>query len=82
MRLFVNNLAWKATDVDLRNHFSQAGTVKEAKIITDRDTGRSKGFGFVTMENLAAQLAIKTLNNTNLCGRNIFVAEAHDRPRS
>jgi RNA recognition motif-containing protein len=81
MKLFVNNLAWKTTEEDLKQHFLQAGPVTEAKIVTDRETGRSRGFGFITMADPAAQVAIKTLNQTDLCGRNIFVAEAREKPR-
>ena len=79
MRLFVNNLAWKTTDDDLKNHFAQAGLVSDVKIVTDKATGRSRGFGFVTMPDNVALVAIKTLNETSLLGRNIFVAEAHER---
>ena len=82
MKLFVNNLAWKTTETDLRQHFLQAGQVIEATVVTDRDSGRSKGFGFVTMNDQAGQLAISTLNQTQLCGRNIFVAVAHEKNRS
>lgn len=79
MRLFVNNLAWKTSDDDLKNHFTQAGLVSDVKIVTDKATGRSRGFGFVTMPDNVALVAIKTLNETNLLGRNIYVAEAHER---
>jgi RNA recognition motif-containing protein len=81
MRLFVNNLAWKTTDDDLRNHFVQAGAVTDAKIVTDKATGRSRGFGFVTMPDSVALVAIKTLNESSLLGRNIYVAEAHERDK-
>lgn len=82
MKLFVNNLAWKTTDDELRNHFAQVGPVVEAKVIMDRQTGKARGFGFVTMADQHAETAIKTLNETSLCGRSIFVAEAKERERT
>jgi len=82
MKLFVNNLAWKTTEDELKNHFLQAGPVAEATIVMDKISGKPRGFGFITMNDQAAQVAIKTLNQTELCGRSIFVAEAHDKPRT
>jgi RNA recognition motif-containing protein len=76
----VGNLAYTVTESDLRTAFEAFGTVDRASVITDRDSGRSKGFGFVEMPNNSeADAAIKALNDTALNGRNIKVNEA--RPR-
>ena len=77
--LYVGNLAFAATEDDLRQAFGQYGTVTEAKIITDRDTGRSRGFGFVEMDD-GSDAAIDALNGTELAGRRLTVNEA--RPRT
>ena len=79
-KLYVGNLSFSVTEESLREKFSQCGTVDSAKLITDRDTGRSKGFGFVEMESPAeAKSAISALNNSELKGRNIIVNEAKPR---
>ncbi len=80
-KLYVGNLPYSTTDDSLRETFSQSGTVESATVIIDRETGRSKGFGFVEMasEN-EAQAAIQALNGTDLDGRQIKVNEA--RPRA
>lgn len=79
-KLYVGNLSYNTSEEMLRNTFSQAGTVESAMIITDRTTGRSKGFGFVEMSTEEeAQNAISTLNGASLDGRTITVSEA--RPR-
>jgi RNA recognition motif-containing protein len=76
-KLFVGSLAWATTDDSLAAFFSQAGTVTSARVITDRATGRSKGFGFVEMSNDdEAQKAIAELNGKDLDGRTIVVNEA------
>jgi RNA recognition motif-containing protein len=76
-KLYVGNLPFSATDDGLREMFSQAGQVESAKIITDRDTGRSKGFGFVEMSTeQEASEAIKKFNGTELDGRALTVNEA------
>lgn len=84
-KLFVGSLAFSATDDDLAQFFSQAGTVQSAKVIMDRDTNRSKGFGFVEMSNDdEAQKAIEMLNGKELNGRAVNVSEARpreERPR-
>ncbi len=79
-KLFVGGIAWETTEEALKEFFAQAGEVEEAKIITDRQTGRSKGFGFVTMakEEDAAK-AIEELNGKELDGRKLTVNKA--RPR-
>lgn len=79
-RLFVGNLAYSVTEEELRELFSQAGTVKLVDLIKDRDTGRSKGFAFVEMSTQAeAQNAISKFNNFSLNERNLAVNIA--RPR-
>ena len=81
MNIFVGNLPFSATEADLRGLFSDYGTVDSAAIITDRDTGRSRGFGFVELGAEArAQDAIRDIDGTDLQGRNIKVNEA--KPRS
>jgi RNA recognition motif-containing protein len=79
-RLYVGNLSWDTTDETLNQAFSQAGTVTSASIITDRDTGRARGFGFVEMSSEdEAQAAISTIDGMELDGRNIRVSEARER---
>jgi cold-inducible RNA-binding protein len=79
-KLYVGNLTYGMTDSDLQNLFGAHGTVRSAQIIMDRDTGRSKGFGFVEMEsNEQAQTAIRAMNGQDVNGRALTVNEA--RPR-
>jgi len=79
-KLYVGNLAYTVTDSDLQNLFESHGTVQSAQVIMDRDTGRSKGFGFVEMGNGdEAQAAITALNGQQVNGRALTVNEA--RPR-
>lgn len=79
-RLFVGNLSFNATSDGLRTAFAVHGDVTEASVITDRETGRSRGFGFVTMATpSAAQAAITALNGTSLDGRPLRVNEAETR---
>jgi RNA recognition motif-containing protein len=78
-RLYVGNLSYQTTETDLTTLFEQVGPVESANIITDRDTGRSKGFGFVEMSNEDAEKAIAQFNGTELNGRALTVNEA--RPR-
>lgn len=76
-KLFVGNLSWETTDDSLAAFFSQVGTVVSAKVITDRDSGRSKGFGFVEMSSVEeAERARNELNDKELDGRTIKVSEA------
>ncbi|MBC7385247.1 MAG: RNA-binding protein [Cryobacterium sp.] len=76
-KLFVGNLPYSATEEELKEAFSQAGTVVSVKIIMDRDTGRSKGFGFVEMTSDAeANVALEKLNNADYAGRAITVSIA------
>lgn len=76
-KLFVGNLSWSTTDDSLRAFFAQVGTVESARVVMDKMTGRSRGFGFVEMPNAEeAQKAIAELNEKDLDGRNIRVNEA------
>lgn len=76
-KLFIGSLAWATTDESLSALFSQVGTVTSARVITDRATGRSKGFGFVEMStDEEAQKAVAELNGKDLDGRTIVVNEA------
>jgi cold-inducible RNA-binding protein len=76
-KLFVGGLPYRMGDDDLRELFAPHGTVESARVITDRETGRSKGFGFVEYTSDAeAEAAIKALNNTEIDGRRIVVNEA------
>lgn len=81
INIYVGNLAYAVTDDDLRDAFSAYGDVARAKVIMDRETGRSKGFGFVEMSDKAAgNAAIEALNDTDLSGRKMRVNEARPRP--
>ncbi len=79
-KLYVGNLSYQMSESDLEAAFGNFGTVQSARIITDRDTGRSKGFGFVEMENDdQAQECIENLDGKELSGRNIRVNIAQDK---
>jgi len=78
-RIYVGNLSFQTTEGDLSNLFEQVGQVDSVNIITDRDTGRSKGFAFVEMSGEDAEKAIVQLNGSELDGRTLTVNEA--RPR-
>ena len=84
MKLYVGNLSFTSTESEIRNAFSVYGTVDTVNLITDRDTGRAKGFGFVEMNrDSEAKVAIEKLNGTQLGDRTIVVSEARpkeDRP--
>ena len=82
-KLYVGNLSWNTTDESLSNAFAQAGNVVSAVVIKDKFSGRSKGFGFIEMEEAEANAAIEMWNEKELDGRNIKVNEARpmeDRP--
>ncbi|MFK7981684.1 MAG: RNA recognition motif domain-containing protein [Saprospiraceae bacterium] len=80
MKIFVAKLSWDTDDYLLKETFEAFGEVSSAKVIVDRDSGRSKGFGFVEMDDdAAAQTAIDELNDSELDGRTIVVKEAEDR---
>jgi RNA recognition motif-containing protein len=83
-KLFVGGLSWGTTDDGLRQAFERFGEVLEAKVVTDRETGRSRGFGFVTFaDGQAAGEAIAEMDGTELDGRSINVNEARERaPRN
>src|SRR6266567_7915863 len=83
MRLYVGGLPYQTTEQDLLDLFGQVGPVTEASVITDRDTGRSKGFGFVEMsDEQAARSAIERLNGTSMGDRTITVNQARERQSS
>ena len=80
-KLFVGGVSWDTTEEGLRKAFEPFGEVSEAKIITDRETGRSRGFGFVTFVDASnAMAAIAKLDGTELDGKTIKVNEAKDKP--
>lgn len=79
-KLFVGRLSWDTTDASLRQAFEPHGDIQEAVVINDRDTGRSRGFGFVTFDEAAsAEEARQALDGTEIDGRTVVVNEAHDR---
>jgi RNA recognition motif-containing protein len=80
MRIFVGNLSYQTTEDQLSDLFSEVGTVESATIVTDRDTGRSRGFAFIEMDKDAAAKAIEKFNGVELNGRAINVNEARPRP--
>jgi len=84
MNIYVGNMPYAMTEDDLRNLFGTYGSVTSARLVTDRDTGRAKGFGFVEMADAEAQAAIEALNGTKQGGRELVVNEARpreERPR-
>jgi RNA recognition motif-containing protein len=81
-KIYVGNLPFSATDAEVRELFAQHGTVESVSLITDRDTGRPRGFGFVEMSNADASRAMQALNGADLDGRALKVNEAQDRERS
>ena len=81
MNIYVGNISWGLTDQDLENVFAEYGTVDSAKIITDRATGRSRGFGFVEMSD-GAEAAIEAVNGTEVDGRELVVNESRPKDKS
>jgi cold-inducible RNA-binding protein len=80
-KVFVGGLAWATDDAGLRAAFEKYGEISEAVVISDRDTGRSRGFGFVTFANAdGAKQAIAAMDGADLDGRNVRVNEASERP--
>ena len=75
-KIYVGNLPWTATEDELREFFSGAGEVHSVAVITDRETGRPRGFAFVSMPDSAARAAIEALHGTELDGRTLNVNEA------
>ena len=81
VKIYVGNLSFKATDDDLRAAFEPYGEVVSARVIKDKETGRSRGFGFVEMPNQEqANAAIAKVNNTDIVDRPVRVNEAQERP--
>ena len=79
-RLYIGNLAYGVTEQDLRDAFSEGGTITDVKVILDRETGRSRGFAFVEMSSDAeAAQAVETMNGRDVQGRAISVSEARER---
>ena len=81
MKLYVGNLPWSTGEAELEEMFGGIGEVRSANVITDRDTGRSRGFGFVEMSDDDAKRAIEELNGNEVDGRNIRVNEAEEKRR-
>ena len=81
-KLFVGNLPFTATEEAIRELFSKHGTVEKIAMISDRDTGRPRGFGFVEMSTADASRAMQALNGTDFEGRALKVNEAQERERS
>jgi len=82
MNIYVGNLPFSVTEDELREMFERFGEVQSVKLITDRETGRPRGFGFVEMENADADAAIKELNNTEMGGRMLKVNQSEPRKSS
>ncbi len=80
MNIYVGNLPFRTTNYDLEQLFGRYGAVQSASVVTDRETGRSRGFGFVEMADDAARAAIQELNGSDLDGRKLTVNEA--RPKA
>lgn len=81
-KVFVGGMSWNTDSEGLRTAFERFGEVEDAKVITDRDTGRSRGFGFVTFaSDDSAQQAISEMDGQDLDGRTVKVNEAQERPR-
>ncbi len=81
-KLFVGGLSWNTGDAELRGAFERHGEITEARVVLDRETGRSRGFGFVNfVDGAAADAAIRELDGASLDGRTIRVNEAEQKPR-
>lgn len=80
-KLYVGNLPWSTSEEELRQMFEAMGTVESVALITDRETGRSRGFGFVELDDEGAQKAITELDGKDMGGRALRVNEAQDKPR-
>ena len=77
--IYVGNLPWSATEEQVRNLFSQYGTVNSVNLVSDRETGRARGFGFVEMADGDAAAAIQALNGSDMNGRSLKVNEAQPK---
>ena len=82
MKVYVGNLAWSVTNQELQDLFTPFGAVESAQVVTDRDTGRSRGFGFVEMAGTNAAEAIAALNGREIESRALKVNEAQSKPKS
>ncbi|MCP5183192.1 MAG: RNA-binding protein [Pseudomonadales bacterium] len=82
MKIYVGNLPWSTSDEDLEKMFSACGEVTSARVVMDRETGRSRGFGFVEMSNQDGNRAISELNGKQIDSRALRVNEAQDKPRT
>jgi RNA recognition motif-containing protein len=80
-KIYVGNLPFSTTDDDLRELFARHGEVSSASVVMDRETGRSRGFGFVEMDTANAQTAISALDGRDMGGRALRVNEAESKPR-
>ena len=81
MKLYVGNLPWSVNDDSLREMFAAHGAVESASVVTDRETGRSRGFGFVEMDSPSGKSAMEALNGHSIDSRELKVNEANDRPK-
>ena len=81
MKIYVGNLPWSVSDAELNELFAEFGAVESASVVTDRETGRSRGFGFVEMAQSDAQQAIANLNGHTVDSRELRVNEAQSKPR-
>ena len=79
MKIFAGNLPFSVTEEKLREMFEEFGQVESCKLIVDRESGRSRGFGFIEMDNASADAAIKSLNGSNMDNRLIKVNQAEDK---
>ncbi len=82
MNLYVSNLGFQVTDEELKSMFNKYGEVTSAKVIMDRETGRSRGFGFVEMADQAGEKAMSELDGTSVDGRTISVTKARPKTNS
>lgn len=78
--LYIGNLPWRTTEEELRNYFAEKAEIQDVRIITDRMTGRSKGFGFIEVNNEDAERIIAEFNGKDFDGRALVVDEARERP--
>ena len=80
-KLYVGNLPFSATEIEINELFSKHGTVNSVALINDRETGRPRGFGFVEMDDEGATAVIASLNGHTMDGRDLKINEAQDKPR-
>ena len=80
MKIYVGNLPWRFNDQELNDLFARIGQVQSARVITDKETGRSRGFGFVEMSQADGERAVAELNGTQVQNRMLRINEANERP--